>query len=169
MPPLLGIPRGLNGPALSAYETSGHGRRSAIVDASYNIPRWAQVVEYRGTTSARALFDVLKVVPVEAYAVDFMIPDPHVDDNDAYKNFAAALRLASQFRHRKGWDMVSLGEQRFRLDEQSVNDQPGFYTVANNQEEDTLFLRTQDTLPYACATFVIGHSQMPDPDKDLPF
>lgn len=36
---------------------------------------------------------------------------------------------------------------------------PGFYTVANNESEDTLFIRTPDDLPYACATFVIGHSQ----------
>ncbi len=79
MPPLKGLDRGLNGSALKALEESGHGRRIAIVDASYRIPRWAQVVDYGGKTSVEALVGVLKLVPHEGRIL-LMQPDDGTDD-----------------------------------------------------------------------------------------
>ncbi len=35
----------------------------------------------------------------------------------------------------------------------------GFYSIANDEAVDTLYIRTRDTMAYACATFIVGHSQ----------
>jgi hypothetical protein len=153
MPPLKGIDRGLTGEALKALEESGHGRRLAIVDASYNIPRWAQTVDYRRETSSQALMGILRLVPVEGDHIDLMSPDP---DDDKPTSHEAYIRLSSCIEHL--FDGHKQGNVH-RLDEQENAGEKGFYSLANNQEEDTLFFRTSDKLPYACATFIIGHSQ----------
>lgn len=153
------VDRGLPGKALETLERSGHLRRMAIVDTSYPIPRWAEEVDYRGRSSADALLGVVRLVPVEG-VVEFMSPDP--DDNreeakEALKAFNQAfVELESEIPELQ--DQVG---ERHRLDD----DEPegvGFYSLANDPHADTLFLRTGDRLPYACATFVIGHSQVPE-------
>jgi hypothetical protein len=35
----------------------------------------------------------------------------------------------------------------------------GFYDLANNHGENTLFIVTQDALPFACASLIAGHAQ----------
>lgn len=162
MPPLKGIDRGLNGKALKALEESGHGRRLAIVDASYRIPRWAETVDYTGESSASALKGILSLLPREdSEPIILMATDPGAPDkaDSAGADFELALRGHFQSN--------VIGDYRYRKDEQqkqiAQDDggvfEPGFYSVADNQKEDTLFVRTRDKLPYACATFVIGHSQ----------
>ena len=154
MPPLKGIDRGLTGRALKALEESGHGRRLAIVDASYNIPRWAQVIDYRGETSTEALKGILRLIPVEGN-LGIMVPDttdssggiqgergPFVDE---------AVEEAAKVLEGRTVDFLD----RFDRDSGKL----GFYSVANNPAEDTLYIRTPDRLPYACATMLIGHMQ----------
>ncbi|MBI2592119.1 hypothetical protein HYW36_01445 [Candidatus Saccharibacteria bacterium] len=156
MPPLKSIDRGLDGDALRALEKSGHGRRLAIVDASYNIPRWAEVVNYHGSSSADALFGIVKLVPVEEASMDFMVPDP--DKEGETRALEAFQKVAERIA--KEMPEVDAGAGEYpRLDKDS-DEGAGFYTVVNDQEQDTLFVRTRDRLPYACATFVIGHAQV---------
>lgn len=162
MPPLKGIDRGLTGEALKALEESGHGRRIAIVDPSYNIPKWAQVIDYRGPNSAQALLGIVKLVPVETEEpIVFMRFDPSEEDKpvaaQAYRNFTETeySEEISPFRVNKA--------VLPRLDQDAIEQGKGdigFYSIANNEAENTLFIRTPDTLPYACVTFVIGHSQI---------
>lgn len=153
------VDRGLPGKALEALERSGHLRRMAIVDTSYPIPRWAEEVDYRGRSSADALLGVVRLVPVEG-VVEFMSPDP--DDNreeakEALETFNQVfVELESEIPELQ--DKVG---ERHRLD----IDEPervGFYSLVNNQEVDTFFIRTNDRHLYACATFIIGHSQVPE-------
>ena len=159
MPPLKGIDRGLDGDALRALETSGHGRRLAIVDASYDIPRWAEVVDYHGLSSANALLGIVRLIPVEG-ELEFMSPDPPETICAALKIFNGVARMLEREGHlptdEKGEATVL---ERHRLDEQEEVLTQGFYSIVNDREADTLFVRTRDGLPYACATFVIGHSQ----------
>lgn len=168
MPPLRGIDRGLDGNALKALEESGHGRRLAIVDASYDIPRWAQVVNYLGQTSAEALHGIASLVPIEEDSLTLMYPD--IDDHskladDAYEAFltvhgqllkelGSKITIGSLYRK----DAADLSELLQDADD-AEEEEEGFYSVANNEAQDTLFVRTRDTLPYACATFIVGHSQ----------
>ena len=151
MPPLKGIDRGLNGTILKALEESGHGRRIAVVDASYNIPRWAQVVDYAGATSVDALIGILRLVPYEG-TISLMRPDETTNPNDWVFGDLATIALEQEFDEP---DVVRRLDTIYEGSETA----PGFYTIANNPDEDTLFVRTRDTLAYACATFIVGHSQ----------
>ncbi len=162
MPPLRGIDRGLNGEALKALEESGHGRRLAIVDASYNIPRWAQVVEYHGHSSAQALLGIGRLLPIELGSIRVMIADREEESHRAELEFAESCNhLTDELKQNLGYEGI------YRLDDQESDfrgESPikslGFYSLANNEVEDTLYVRTRDTLPYACATFIIGHMQV---------
>lgn len=157
MPPLKGIDRGLTGKALKALEESGHGRRVAIVDASYNIPGWAQVVTYRGETSLQALLGILSLVPFEN-EIWLMVPDGNGgqttdDESGPFCDDAVdALDKTFDYPHITAvhrFDSVSDGETEI-----------GFYPLANDSTTDTLFIRTVDRMPYACASFIIGHMQI---------
>ena len=156
MPPLRGIDRGLNGEALKALEESGHGQMIAVVDSSYPIPREAQVIDYRGPSSAAALEGVLRLVPVEPGPLYMMMPDS--DDSraiakEAQGHTGAAIgRVARELDERELWMLQLTAVARLDTDSQ-----PGFYSIVD--KADTLFIRTIDDLPYACAAFVIGHSQ----------
>jgi hypothetical protein len=125
------------------------------VDASYNIPRWAEVIAYHGRSSASALFGIVKLVPVEENRIDFMMPDPSAD-SPAYRA-QNGFELAADELEEELQIKLKTGNIP-RLDLYSPHGK-GFYTIANNVEEDTLFVRTRDRLPYACATFIVGHSQ----------
>lgn len=160
MPPLKGIDRGLNGEALKALEESGQGRRIAIVDASYNIPRWAQVVDYAGKTSLEALVGILKLVPWEG-SILLMLPDEGTEPSQWGKNGpycdVAVTELDNEFDYPEAHGIS-------RLDGPTINSVtekklPGFYSIANDESVDTLFVRTRDEMPYACATFIVGHAQ----------
>lgn len=158
MPPLRGIDRGLNGRALKALEESGHGRRLAIVDASYDIPAWAEVIDYTGQTSADALEGIGRLVPIEG-GLDVMLPDPgddseHADDAEA-AFFAARDRLGKVLRQA----LPINGLQRLDEADPGNPEDSGFYSLVNDESARTLFVRTRDVLPYACASFMIGHAQ----------
>jgi hypothetical protein len=159
MPPLKGIDRGLTGEALKALEESGHGRRIAIVDASYDIPRSAQKVDYRGQSSAQALLGVLKLAPIENKSLTIMGPDGDAQADDPELAWQASRDIEEAYRSIDwGEEFPGGANLARRLDEdQGATVQEGFYTIANSS--DTLFIRTPDTLPYACATFLVGHSQ----------
>jgi len=153
MPPLKGIDRGLNGEALKALEESGHGRRIAVVDASYNIPRWSQAIDYNGKTSVEALVGILKLVPHEGNIL-LMKPDSDVTEyGDGPFCDIAATEVDEALGYPKQFGIL-------RLDTiENDEEVPGFYSTANDESVDTLFIRTRDTMAFACATFVVGHSQ----------
>lgn len=163
MPPLKGIDRGLDGEALRILEQTGHGRQIAIVDPSYEIPAdaWkeSRVYDYHGSTSADALLGILKLVPVDEPLHEHPeVVVMHPDEGDERKEATTAFEHA----------VDELGELRIayvpRLDSDvSSFDEPdlgkGFYSLANDPEKKTVFFRTRDTKAYACAMFVVGHSQ----------
>src|SRR3990167_10107099 len=148
MPPMKGIDRGLNGDALKALEEAGHGQRIAVVDPSYAIPEGARVVPYQGESSATALRGILSLIPLEkdrrSYDVVAMAADENVDDcaaSDEFERVAEELGLEIGFNPRHDTSQTM----------------PGFYAEVNHPE--TLFFRTRDEKAYACATFIVGHSQ----------
>jgi L-fucose mutarotase/ribose pyranase (RbsD/FucU family) len=148
MPPLKGIPRGLNSEALTVLEESGHGNQIIIVDPSYPIPRGALVINYVGdpNTSDGALDDILTVLPIEG-PVTAMLPDEGetCDANEAFE--------AVTLRQRGGQDWA------MRLDDQDPEHPKGFYSQANDPEKQTIFFKTRDKKAFACAMFIVGHSQ----------
>lgn len=159
MPPLKGIDRGLNGEALMALEESGHGRRLAIVDASYDIPREAQSVDYRGQTSAEALKGILALVPYEPGTMVVMVSPSEVTEgsaadrsHDAFQEALDELFPAEQYPNSEGMECSVLVPPKGWPGEGD-----GFYDLVNH--EHTLFVRTPDRLPFACISFIIGHSQ----------
>lgn len=171
MPPLKGIDRGLTGEVLKALEESGHGRRLAVVDASYNIPRWAQTVDYRGQTSAEALAGVLALVPVDEESITIMVCDPSDENKNSTEAEGIFKDVVVKAGYNKNYSLAERGYDQLAEEAAMIESEGGatieeftasikpFYDLANNPDEDTLFIRTPDTLPYACATFVIGHSQ----------
>lgn len=154
MPPLKGIDRGINGEMLKALEEIGHGAQIAVVDASYDIPVGSQVVNYQGDSTAQALEGILKLVPIDEdkNVISLMGPDDHGAECPALRDeLAVTQRLGLQAGVIK------------RLGEPSAAEWSGgylgFYRIANNPEVHTLFVRTRDEKAYACAQFIVGHSQ----------
>ena len=151
MPPPKGIDRGLDGTALKALEEAGHGRRVVIVDPSYDIPPNVEVVNYHGDSSSNALRGILQLMPVDDGYLTIMDRDEstvlegHLDteqnENDMFDEIAEEFDLIPCYVK--------------RLDD----DKSGFYSQANTTETRSLFIRTRDTRAYACAMFVLGHSQ----------
>lgn len=150
MPPFINGDPALTGDAYKALRDSGHCRLVAVVDASYNIPRDAQVIDYLGDSSANALASIIELVPVEPDSdgtdIVCMAPDLGSDSGAARREFEEWID------DKYGVDYVQ------RLSENETEDTLGFYDIVNNGE--TLFIRTSDTLPYSCAYFVLGHSQV---------
>ena len=157
------VDRHINGETLMELREIGHGHRVNVVDASYDIPRGARVVHYPGS-SAAALEGILSLIPNEGY-VDVMHPDPDIPPGDpnGYKAAVAFGKILDE-------DIVKEGRPywRYRLAEQQAADvdkgdgsdaELGFYDIANNHGPNTLFVRTIDDLPFACASLVVGHSQ----------
>ncbi len=150
MPPLKGIDRGIDGKMLKALEETGHGDQIAVVDASYSIPKGADIVDYHGDSSARALNGILDLVPVDETEVAVvMSADPGTPGSLAGPELEGAFEdhgVESGF-HFRNQDNDSLGK--------------AFYDLANASpdERPTLFVRTRDERAYACALFVVGHSQ----------
>lgn len=155
MPPLKGIDRGLNGDALKALEEAGHGQRIAIVDPSYAIPEGARVIPYQGESSATALKGILSLIPIEKiHGSDALImeADERPDDCEATKAFDQVA--------------VELGLVLGSIQRHDTSDLfTGFYTEVN--QPDTLFFRTRDEKAYACATFIVGHSQVIDAPAEI--
>jgi len=163
MPPLKGIDRGLNGEALKALEESGHGQRIAIVDPSYAIPEDAPVVNYQGDSSATALRGILALVPTEKlhdrYDVILMRADSEqwrdCEATNAFEEVTQEMELKIGYKARVSDPHPGGPGPRV-----------GFYDHVNSP--DTLFFRTRDTKAYACATFIVGHSQDLESTPDTP-
>lgn len=107
------------------------------------------MIDYQGDSSAQALSDILQLVPVDIpptrvrAEIVVMMPDPPevtCDATKAFEGVAGDLDVA----------------YASRLDTDTF---PGFYSQANNPERPTIFFRTRDEKAYACAMFVVGHSQ----------
>ena len=149
MPPLNGIERGINGSLLKALEELGHGDRIVVVDPSYSIPENANRLDFQGDSSARALRGILELVPIDS-TITIMAPDPPAKGCEATIRFREATKTLSP-------------EPPFyeipRLSESAEDGTAGFYELVNELEYPTLFVRTRDKLAYACATFIVGHSQ----------
>lgn len=181
------IDRRLSGEMLHFLRDVGHGHRINIVDASYDIPQGSTVIEYPGST-AEAFEAVTRVIPLEVESAPLaentieMRTDKSIeekvgfDESQKHVASAASRALARSFERLRndgiypegGWE-TSVGV-RFRLDEDEITDAmnegpdaevyDGFYTIANNPDKPHTFIRTQDNLPFACVSLVVGHSQL---------
>lgn len=163
MPPFregqIKIDRGLSGDLLKFLREVGHGHRVNVVDASYDIPRGATVLDYPGS-SAAALVGILSLIPIEGDEVTYMETDQQLDrvQDHGSVQFAARAALHAVQDGLKEDGIGIAFDGRYRLDEQET-EKVGFYSMANGQLETTTFVRTIDDLPYACASLVVGHSQ----------
>lgn len=152
----------LLGEALHELRDIGHGHRINIVDASYDIPRGKRVVGYPGA-SARALDSIARLIPIEGYRVEIMAVDRQIA-KDARSDHISA-RAGSLFSTVVERSLESAGialELEWLYRDAEYGDFEAdrfFYDVANSADNSTFF-RTIDNLPFACATFVAGHSQL---------
>lgn len=154
------------GDMFKALEEAGHGRRIVIADRSLDIERDAEIFGYRGRTSAQALNSVLRLVRHEG-PVTIMHPDLEAEGDElaekAFDDFSRVLREHSLHVDREDPGV----KYAYRFDEDMPTDPAafafgttGFYSLLRNPDERRLFIRTPDSLPYACATFIVGHSQV---------
>lgn len=180
------VDRKLSGELLHFLRDVGHGHRINIVDASYDIPEGSTVIEYPGSTS-EAFEAITRVIPLEVETAPQvkntieMRADRAIDErigfyeSEKHIAFAAARALEGSYKRLRddgiypegGWkDTVRV---TFRLDEDEIADAlaegedakvyDGFYNIANNPDKPHTFIRTQDDLPFACVSLVVGHSQ----------
>lgn len=169
MPPFragpIEVDRRFDGETLRELRDIGHGHRINIVDASYDIPRGAKVVNFPGS-SADALVSVFRLIPVEGDMVTIMGADHIFGPEQAEKALSKETRelLTSAYGlFDRALDVI-LKEV---IKEGEINDlaiiprdgEHGFYEIANNPDQASLFIRTIDELPFACATLLAGHSQ----------
>ncbi len=167
-----------DGDALKALRDIGHGHRINIVDASYDIPRGAEIVKYPGT-SAEAFLGVVKLIPIEGEDsahpdVTVMSPDATLAIEIEDKPNHVAARAGEAF-FAAGEDLVqmqvgshvNIGDSFASTDwtdtssrvREDIAGLDGFYTIASNPREQHLFIKTIDELPFACVSLVAGHSQ----------
>ena len=157
MPPFregpIKVDRRFDGDALKELREIGHGHAINIVDASYDIPRGSKVIRFPGS-SADALLGVVRLIPIEGEVV-IMDRDEEMDATDprAESVSAIASRLFEEALDIARNDGVELDCHWVLRD--------GFYEDANNAPY-ALFIRTIDTLPFACALLDTGHSQQTD-------
>src|SRR3990167_9280168 len=126
---------------LKALEEIGHGAQIAVVDASYDIPKESQTVDYQGDSSASALKGILNLVPTDNDIVIAMGSDEHDKPCPALKETYDALGSAP-ITHI--YVVQRLGEENG----EDVLSRQGFYAIANNPEKNTLFVRTRDEKAY---------------------
>ncbi len=179
MPPLRETPivvdRRLDGETLHELRDVGHGHRVNVVDASYDIPRGARVVKFPGT-SAQALEAVVRIIPIEGennelgcspivvMDADAELESQFTDDGTINYEHIAKRAAATFFKVGTQLNELEIGTEvdwqdlqyRYRQDS---SEGEGFYSMANGSPETSLFIRTIDELPFACASVVVGHSQ----------
>lgn len=176
---------GFQGDALGKIRDVGHGHRINVVDASYDIPDGSTIFDFPGS-SADALKSIVRLIPIEGEhegqpAITIMSPDTKsrheidkIIDQGAAENevscraliaFMEALEELNQegvgpaLHGRRSIDWMN-ADLRYRLDADEVNWTTGFYGMANNPDEPHFFVRTIDDLPFACASLIVGHSQL---------
>jgi L-fucose mutarotase/ribose pyranase (RbsD/FucU family) len=150
-----------DGEALHELRDIGHGHRINIVDASYDIPRGARVIKFPGS-SADALLGIIRLIPIEDNEVAIMEQDAEFANSPlshiARRASLAFEQIVDKLPAKNEPELL----RRRRLTEEEVLDTPGnvgFYELANRNIEQSLFVRTTDELPFACASLVAGHSQ----------
>jgi L-fucose mutarotase/ribose pyranase (RbsD/FucU family) len=155
------VDRRLDGEALHELRDMGHGHRVNIVDASYDIPRGARVIKYPGS-SAEALLGIVRLIPIEG-DVEIMERDAELADADplAQNISAKASHAFEEVETKLAEDDIDLITfvWNYRNGEADSNGDGGFYDVADNAPKN-LFVRTVDDLPFACASLIVGHSQL---------
>lgn len=183
------IDRKLSGELLHFLREVGHGHRINIVDASYDIPLGSTVIEYPGATAEafEAIARLIRIDGEEdstspVVNITEMLWDEKFNDiankkpKPDHVAFLASNALHDSYRrleadkvgvpHRKGLPPL-LYPQESQLYSRTHKDQvprvaeeeQGFYSIANSSEEPRTFIRTQDDLPFACVSLVVGHSQ----------
>jgi L-fucose mutarotase/ribose pyranase (RbsD/FucU family) len=153
------VDRRFDGEALHALRDAGHGRRINIVDASYDTPEGATKIRFPGS-SADALSGIVRLIPIEAGEVTYMQPDPEADTDIARTAGKRFERVVKSLAEQENPIKIELNE-RYRENgaELAESGRPGFYSLANTGNEQRIFVVTVDSLPFACASLVIGHSQ----------
>lgn len=149
MPPLrfprhvLDIDRRFTPEALANLRAIGHLGRVVVGDTSLLVPDGCSSAYWLGESSADALRATLQLIPVEAGSrVTLMGVDSAREPSSAYDRLRQVvddLSLDFEVRKRLGSD--------------------GFYNLAQ-EAAATTYLLTGDPRPYACAQFVVGHSQV---------
>lgn len=180
MPPLretpIRIDRRLDGETLHELRDIGHGHRVNIVDASYDIPRGARVVKFPGT-SAQALEAVVLIIPIEGennelgqspivvmdadaeLESQFTDASGNIDYEHIAKQAAATFfKVGTRLNELEIGVEVDWQDLQYKYRQDGVTGE-GFYSMANGSPENSLFIRTIDELPFACASVVVGHSQ----------
>ncbi|MEK7620893.1 MAG: hypothetical protein AAB395_00890 [Patescibacteria group bacterium] len=186
---LVKVDRKLSPELLFFLRDVGHGHRINIVDASYDIPKDSVVIDFPGTTAEafEAVSRLIRIDGEEdstspVVNITEMLWDEKFDDiankkpRPDHVAFLASKALHDSYRrleadkvgvpHRKGLPPL-LYPQESQLYSRTHKDQvtrtneegQGFYSIANNSEEPHTFIRTQDDLPFACVSLVVGHSQ----------
>lgn len=167
MPPFregqIEVDRRFNGEGLHALRDIGHGHMVNVVDASFDIPENARVIDYPGS-SADCLLSIVRLIPVEHEEVVVMAPDPSFTEDTNPVGFlalAAFTEALSKLYHDDNYDDVVIS-RLFRKDDQYTDGKGGFYSLANDPATPKLYFRTTDDLPFACASLIAGHSQRTD-------
>lgn len=165
MPPFrkgpIEVDRHFTGEALHELRDIGHGHRINIVDASYNIPRGARVIDYPGS-SAEAFMGVVRLIPIENDFALIMDRDEKFqrDDPQGERTSGQAGRAfveAASTLDSEGLDLEL--EWAYKDSESGPTClENSFYYEANFARNRT-FIKTIDDLPFACASLVVGHSQ----------
>lgn len=155
------VSRRFSADALHELRERGHGHRFNVVDASYPIPPGARTITFPGTT-AEALLDIARIIPIEDNSVTLMDcdtvfdKDPMDSVNKAASN--AAEDIAATLQDDDSPVELTFYERR-RLTEEEEPGELGFYELADDPSQAATYVRTIDPLPFACLTFRAGHSQ----------
>jgi len=150
MPAFRDIDPGFNGDALKALYESSRGRNLAVVSQSYPLPSRseAEVVDYHGENTARALEGLLKLIrPIDGLVIA-IAPDSYG---------VPCLELARSVRVIQKLGLNALVIRRNGdLDDADPLARRGFYDLANSATADSLFIRTPEEAEYASAMYLAG-------------
>ncbi|HEY4963851.1 MAG TPA: hypothetical protein VIH90_04110 [Candidatus Saccharimonadales bacterium] len=139
-----------------ALEEAGHGSRIIIADRSLDIDSSRQrVVDYRGRTSPQALRSCLKLVRHEGL-ITFMAPD--VDD-EREEATLALVEFGQLVTDLSIDPTIDITEQDFSEPIPRLGEDGFKSLIAPEAGQRQIVVRTPDDRPYACATFIVGHSQ----------
>ncbi len=156
----------VSGEMAAAAATAGHGVEWFIADLSLDVdPQRTLVVPYLGRTAAQALRDSLLMVRREG-PVTVMKPDSGKTSEEDTRALRAFYRMAADLTGETALLPADIRElPRLATD---TEDNFGFYNLLHGETDARkIVVRTPDRNPYACAMFIVGHSQfgaMPEPD-----
>jgi L-fucose mutarotase/ribose pyranase (RbsD/FucU family) len=149
----------IDGEMLHELRDIGHGHWVHIVDASYDIPRDAKVVNYSGT-SANALLGIARLIPIDTderyHHIMTRGENAGEEDPDEKKVSAQALKAFEEIVDQ----LLTDEEGQIFLD--PYYSYPEDFHAEVDDEPKSLFVRTIDDLPFACMSLRVGHSQLTD-------